>query len=63
MRGWEIECVEATPPRCAAPDLAKVSFAASISATTPRDAISAPYILYVMARTNSLVTEQHSNAR
>jgi hypothetical protein len=59
--GWEIERVEANPPLCAAPDLANVSFAASMSATALREAINAPYILWVMARTNSLVNEQHCN--
>jgi hypothetical protein len=35
-----------------------VSFAASISARALSEATNAPYILYVMARTNSLVNEQ-----
>ena len=61
-RGWEIDGVEATAPLCAAPDLANVSFAASMSATALRGTMSAPYILYVMAGTNSLVTELHSKA-
>ena len=61
--GREIECDEADPPRGAPPDLASVSFAASISVTALREAINAPYILYVMARTNSLVTEQPPNER
>jgi hypothetical protein len=61
-RGWEIEWVEVNAPLCAAPDLANVSFAASMSATTPRETISAPYILYVMAGTNSSVAEQHYKA-
>jgi hypothetical protein len=61
-RGWEIDGVEVTAPLCAAPDLANVSFAASMSATTLSETISAPYILYVMASTNSLVIELHSKA-
>jgi hypothetical protein len=51
-----VGCVEADPASTA-PDLPNVSFEASISATALIDAINAPYILYVMARTNSLVTE------
>jgi hypothetical protein len=31
-----------------------------MSATTPSEAINAPYNLYAMARTDSLVTEQQS---
>lgn len=62
MEGRDIECIGVTPARCAAPDWAKVSFVTSISAATLRAAINAPYILYAMARTNSLVAVRHSNA-
>ena len=43
------------------PEPADVSFAASMSVTALREAINAPYILFVMARTSSLVTEQHAD--
>jgi hypothetical protein len=43
------------------PEPADVSFAASMSVTALREAINAPYILFVMARTSSLVTEQHTD--
>ena len=56
----EIECAERNPPLCAAPDLANVSLPANISAAALSDASNAPYILYAMARTNSLVNGQHS---
>jgi hypothetical protein len=59
MAGLETEWAERTPPLWAAPDLADVSLAADMSATALSDAINAPY-LYAMARTRSLVPEQHS---
>jgi hypothetical protein len=56
----EIEWVERKPPLCAAAGLADVSLAASMSAAALSDAINVRCILYAMARTHSLVPEEHS---